>query len=173
MRPSTSKKPQKKRNPPVNIPKWDNSDNARRLKAQRDQVRRLNYNASRPVFGKRQLFKRVNNINFPDEGHEQYLRVEKPSKTLEEYHQRLRTRNLWECDSPQIKKRELGHGEHEDYRKGVGKHMNIQKMRSRTEDKPIQNDNRMIWTKKYNGYLPYTGYVDPADQIFFRKRSYL
>merc|ERR1711879_748540 len=64
-------------------------------------------------------------------------------------------------DPVRIKDREIAHGLYtEENAKDV------------PEDKQNNWEDPVIYKKRYNGHLPYTGYVDPSDKHWYRKRNF-
>lgn len=91
-----------------------------------------------------------------------------PEPTIEDYHRKMMAGN---SNMSQIKEREMAHGDHTMV--GHMRHRyNEEKMKDTIENKQKNWEDPVIFKKRYNGYHPYTGYVDPEDAKYFRKRTY-
>lgn len=93
-----------------------------------------------------------------------------PEPTIEDYHHKMMAGENLPQNGVGIKNREMAHANHET---GNMRSRYIEeKMKDTFEDKNNNWVDPVIYKKRYNGYNAYTGYVDPGDAKFYRKRNY-
>jgi len=74
-------------------------------------------------------------------------------------------------DPVRIKDREMAHGLHDINPEATNLHVG-EYDKDVPEDKQNNWEDPIIYKKRYNGHLPYTGFVDPADKAMYRKRTF-
>ena len=93
-----------------------------------------------------------------------------PEPTIEDYHHKMMAGEHVPQNGMNIKNREMAHAGHETG--NMRTRYEEEQMKNTIENKNANWEDPVIYKKRYNGYNAYSGYVDPGDAKFMRKRTY-